>query len=80
MSSSVSIDKLIIFFLFYSLFFLSQLDGEKGDFVDPVPFQSAIINNLDGQAKFWIGKDYVNFIIKDLTNLDAPYVGMSFLL
>lgn len=52
------------------------IDGAKGDFVDPIPFQSAILSNLDGQAKYWIGKDYVNFIIKDLTNLDAPYVGM----
>lgn len=43
------------------------------DCVDPVPFQTAILNNLDGQAKYWIGKDYVNFIIKDLTNLDAPF-------
>lgn len=50
-------------------------DGARGDFVDPVPFESSILNNLDGQAKYWIGKDYVNFIIKDLTNLDAPYAG-----
>lgn len=50
-------------------------EGARGDFVDPVPFESAILNNLDGQAKYWIGKDYVNFIIKDLTNLDAPYAG-----
>lgn len=51
-------------------------EGELGDFVDPVPFQSAVLNDLDGKAKFWIGKDYVNFIIKDLINLEAPYVGM----
>lgn len=28
---------------------------------------------LDGVAKFWYGKDYVNFIVKDFNNLDAPY-------
>lgn len=64
-----------------SVFFFDEelRDGAKGaDFVDPVPFESAVLNNLDGQAKYWIGKDYVNFIIKDLTNLDAPYVGKIF--
>lgn len=52
-----------------------NLEGERGDFVDPVPFQSAVLHELDGNAKFWVGKDYVNFIIKDLVNLDAPYAG-----
>ncbi|XP_066154308.1 phospholipase D2 [Euwallacea fornicatus] len=32
-----------------------------------------IIETLDGSAKFWIGKDYVNFIVKDFTNLDSPF-------
>lgn len=50
-------------------------EGEKGkEYTDPIPFQSCIINTLDGNAKYWIGKDYVNFIIKDLVNLEAPYV------
>lgn len=50
-------------------------EGEKGkDYTDPIPFQTNIINTLDGNAKYWIGKDYVNFIIKDLVNLEAPYV------
>lgn len=63
-----------------SIFFSDEelREGAKGDFVDPVPFESAVLNNLDGQAKYWIGKDYVNFIIKDLTNLDAPYAGKRF--
>lgn len=58
----------------------SEAPGSEGtaptaihECVDPVPFQTAILNNVDGQAKYWIGKDYVNFIIKDLTNLDAPF-------
>lgn len=41
------------------------------DFVDPVPFRTATLNGE--QAKYWMGKDYVNFIIKDLVNLDAPF-------
>ncbi|XP_026470062.1 phospholipase D1-like [Ctenocephalides felis] len=34
------------------------------------------VNSLDGQAKYWIGKDYCNFIIKDFENLDLPYVDL----
>lgn len=29
-----------------------------------------------GQAKYWFGKDYSNFILKDWMNLDAPLVDM----
>lgn len=54
------------------------IEGAKGDFVDPIPFQNALLNNLDGQAKFWIGKDYTNFIIKDFVNLELPYAGNFF--
>ncbi|KAK4886881.1 hypothetical protein RN001_003152 [Aquatica leii] len=28
---------------------------------------------LDGSAKFWVGKDYANFIVKDFINLDQPF-------
>jgi len=31
--------------------------------------------SLSGMAKYWVGKDYTNFIVKDFTNLDAPYQG-----
>lgn len=44
------------------------------EYTDPIPFQTSIMNTLDGNAKYWVGKDYVNFIIKDLVNLEAPYV------
>lgn len=47
-------------------------EGALGDFVDPVPFQTAILTDLNGQAKYWIGKDYTNIIMKDFSNLDAP--------
>lgn len=33
------------------------------------------LSNLRGMAKYWLGKDYTNFIVKDFTNLDAPYQG-----
>lgn len=28
--------------------------------------------DLSGSAKYWIGKDYCNFIVQDFINLDAP--------
>jgi phosphatidylserine/phosphatidylglycerophosphate/cardiolipin synthase-like enzyme len=28
---------------------------------------------VDGQAKYWIGKDYTNFILKDFTELNQPF-------
>lgn len=31
---------------------------------------------LNGQAKFWIGKDYCNFILKDFTELNQPFADM----
>ncbi|KAK9753640.1 PX domain [Popillia japonica] len=30
--------------------------------------------DLCGSAKYWIGKDYVNFIVKDFTELESPLV------
>lgn len=44
--------------------------------MSPLPFQNKVLDNLDGQAKYWFGKDYTNFIMKDFTNLDAPYVDL----
>lgn len=32
-----------------------------------------LIDGLSGSAKLWIGKDYVNFIVKDFNDLDMPY-------
>lgn len=31
--------------------------------------------SADFDPKLWIGKDYANFIVKDFTNLDSPFVG-----
>ncbi|CAG0879735.1 unnamed protein product [Cyprideis torosa] len=31
------------------------------------------VHALKGSSKLWIGKDYVNFIVKDFCNLDAPF-------
>lgn len=33
------------------------------------------LEGLEGNSKLWIGKDYTNFIVKDFTNLDLPFVG-----
>lgn len=33
----------------------------------------SFFDGLSGSAKLWIGKDYVNFIVKDFNNLDLPY-------
>jgi len=33
------------------------------------------LSGLTGMAKYWLGKDYTNFIVKDFTNLDVPYQG-----
>ena len=30
---------------------------------------------LASQSRLWIGKDYNNFVLKDLTNLDDPFEG-----
>ncbi|KAH1027619.1 hypothetical protein HUJ05_001096 [Dendroctonus ponderosae] len=43
--------------------------GGKQDLQTP----EQIIETLDGSAKLWVGKDYVNFIVKDFTNLDLPF-------
>lgn len=32
-------------------------------------------SELSGMVKYWVGKDYTNFIVKDFTNLDLPYQG-----
>lgn len=34
------------------------------------------IPDLEGRAKLWIGKDYVNFIVKDFSNLDLPFIDL----
>lgn len=34
------------------------------------------IDDLDGSAKLWLGKDYTNFIVKDFANLECPYVDL----
>jgi len=30
---------------------------------------------MAAQSRLWIGKDYNNFVLKDLTNLDDPFAG-----
>jgi hypothetical protein len=33
------------------------------------------LEGIEANSKLWIGKDYTNFIVKDLYNLDLPFVG-----
>lgn len=33
------------------------------------------LEDVEGNSKLWIGKDYTNFIVKDFNNLDLPFVG-----
>ncbi|XP_055838450.1 phospholipase D2 isoform X2 [Episyrphus balteatus] len=51
-------------------------EGEKGRFDDYTPFETKIFGEYYGNAKFWYGKDYSNFIMKDFVNLDAPFVDL----
>lgn len=57
-------------------------EGRKGgaaaaaETICALPPQNEILTKLDGQAKYWMGKDYTNFILKDFTNLDAPYADL----
>ncbi|XP_045534093.1 phospholipase D2 isoform X1 [Papilio machaon] len=34
------------------------------------------LEGIEGNSKLWIGKDYVNFIVKDFNNLDLPFVDL----
>lgn len=30
-------------------------------------------DEIDGQAKYWMGKDYTNFIFRDFSDLNLPF-------
>lgn len=49
---------------------------DTGNNIQETHSSTDIIENLDGSAKLWIGKDYTNFIVKDFNNLDLPYVDL----
>ncbi|CAH2091665.1 unnamed protein product [Euphydryas editha] len=34
------------------------------------------LEGIEGNSKLWIGKDYVNFIVKDFNSLDMPFVDL----
>ena len=53
--------------------FFSNLDAKTGKIK-----HDCLIDNHDeceGSTKFWIGKDYTNFIVKDSDHLDEPLKG-----
>lgn len=53
----------------------SLLDGDSGDELNATA--DCIPNRLEGCAKYWFGKDYTNFIVKDFNNLELPYQGIK---
>jgi phospholipase D1/2 len=61
-----------------SLFFNDDeiQEGALGGITSPLPYKHPMLDQLDGQAKLWIGKDYVNFIMKDFINLELPYADL----
>lgn len=60
---------------------LTTDDGQDGEppigiKIETVEEEPVTHFELDGQAKFWIGKDYTNFILKDFTQLNHPYADL----
>lgn len=58
-----------------------SLQHETGDAQAPATSQQVEIVTpthveVDGQAKYWIGKDYTNFILKDFTELNQPFADL----
>ena len=47
------------------------------DLQPPSPIDMLQVLGLKGSTKLWVGKDYVNFIIKDFVDLDQPFTGGS---
>ncbi|KAF5302244.1 hypothetical protein FQA39_LY10283 [Lamprigera yunnana] len=47
--------------------------SDEQEKVENNPEEKDTMDGLDGLAKFWIGKDYANFIVKDFINLDQPF-------
>jgi hypothetical protein len=50
-------------------------DVDEGVVLEAEEVSSCTKISLIGMAKYWVGKDYTNFIVKDFTDLDAPYQG-----
>lgn len=44
--------------------------------ITSVEFETPTHVEIDGQAKFWVGKDYTNFILKDFTELNQPFADL----
>ena len=47
---------------------IDKLDKTNND-----PASEKILNDLHDSDKYWIGKDYCNFILKDIKNVDSPF-------
>lgn len=54
--------------------YFSTFEGDSGDELNATT--DCFPNGLEGCAKYWFGKDYTNFIVKDFNNLELPYQGI----
>lgn len=69
--------KLFIFdnekYISYAIFRDEQHSSttEKGDRIEYT--NEIVLDDIPGPNKFWLGKDYINFIVKDFHNLDNPF-------
>ncbi|CAF0944765.1 unnamed protein product, partial [Brachionus calyciflorus] len=51
---------------------IDQYDDEVNRSFEPSS-QEQILNFLEGSTKYWIGKDYCNFIYKDVKEVNTPF-------
>lgn len=57
---------------FFYLFFYFRALTPDLEPINPPSF----IKDIPVAVKYWIGKDYTNFIVKDFCDLDSPYQGI----
>jgi phospholipase D1/2 len=61
---------------------MSRLKSDNENEIEPPKIVLNVENEppthveIDGQAKYWYGKDYTNFILKDFTELNHPFADL----
>ncbi|XP_016989766.2 phospholipase D2 isoform X1 [Drosophila rhopaloa] len=53
---------------------INQNSASGGQEATAIAGSTQILTEFCGQAKYWFGKDYSNFILKDWMNLNSPFV------
>uniref|UniRef100_A0A8C2H4U0 Phospholipase n=1 Tax=Cyprinus carpio TaxID=7962 RepID=A0A8C2H4U0_CYPCA len=61
------------FFLIFQSFFLSVFCSQCMEPFHCLMVQSVCVTELCGETRFWHGKDYCNFILKDWVKLNKPF-------